>query len=319
MASKISVIIPNWNGKYLLNACLKSLSAQSYQDFETVVVDNGSIDGSKTMIKREFPDVNVIDLDHNHGFSVAVNRGIKRAESPYILVLNNDLELDMECLRLAYEHIIKESDACGGLQCRMMKYDQREIIDSLGIQIRNRRFYDLGRGTSFSARMHHEGIILGPCAGAALYRRKFFEEVGLFDEHFFAGFEDVDLALRGLRGGWYFKYEPRAVVYHHRSATFDSLSFRKRMELLKNYFLVGYKNFPRKYLLKMSISLLYNLQKDMFDFVSHIRKKRYAFIIGAYYELFRTLPGLLKERHVDDRDDKAILMLFSRSENQGIW
>jgi hypothetical protein len=220
---------------------------------------------------------------------------------------------------MLYERIMASDARCAGVQCRMMNFSNREIIDSLGIQIFDRRFQDLAGGQAYSAKFQRRGRVLGLCAGAALYRREFFNEVGLFDERFFAGYEDVDLSLRGLRRGWYFLYEPEAIVYHHRSPTFDAMKQRKRLESRKNYFLLGYKNFPRQYLFKLTRELLYRLQKDLFNIVAHVRHGRFGDYWKMYATIFSSWRTVLAERRATRITREEFERILLQSEQNGIW
>jgi len=273
MSEILTIIIPNWNGKDLLRQCLSSIENQSLDGRFTIIVDNGSEDGSLQMVRDEFPSVIVHSLEENLGFAKAINIGIHKSKTPFIMLLNNDTQLEIDCLNHLYNHIKAEKENCGGVECRMMNYFDRELIDSLGIQIREKRFYDIEHGTILNTVHQKKGFVLGLCAGAAIYRREFFESVGLFDERFFAGFEDVDISLRGLRKGWFFTYEPEAVIYHHKSPTFNKLSHRKHIELRKNLFLTGIKNFPRRYMINFTFQFFYVLQKDVTNIIKHLRKK----------------------------------------------
>jgi len=317
MPARITVVIPNWNGEALLRQCLQSLSLQSFSDVEIIVVDNASTDGSAGMGATEFPAAQFLRMRTNLGFSRAVNFGLRRAESPLILLLNNDTVVHENCLERLYHRIMAEAERCGGVQCRMMNYFDRERIDSLGIQIRRRRFYDLASGEEYAERHQQRGRVLGLCAGAALFRREFFEHVGLFDKRFFAGYEDVDLALRGIRRGWYFAYEPEAVVYHHRSPTYDTMKSRKRLESRKNMFLLGYKNFPRPYLIRLTLELLHVLQKDLFNIVAHLRKGRLRELWKLYATIFAGMRSARRERRHREISAQRYLAILQESEERG--
>ncbi len=319
MTTKITVIIPNWNGKKLLKQCLKSLECQTFKDFQVFLVDNASEDGSVKMVTRIFPNVRIYRLANNIGFGQAVNFGIKNSESPYLMLLNNDIECEASCLDKIYQHLQNENDNCGGVQCRMMNYFERDVIDSLGVQIRKGKFYDIAHGKKFSHKYKKQGHILGLCAGASLYRRKFFEDVGLFDRNFFAGFEDVDISLRGVRKGWYFKYEPQAVVFHHKSFTFNKLSYNKHLELRKNYYLLGYKNFPKTYLPSLTLNLLNHLQKDFFNVIKLLRKKRHRNVVSMYQKLFSNVLTSVSKRKYAIIKDSELERLFLLSQECEIW
>lgn len=214
-----SVVIPNWNGWRFLPTCLDALRAQTHRDFETIVVDNGSQDGSIAGVQQRYPEVRIVALSANRGFAAAVNAGICAARGEVIALLNNDTEagprwLAELCLALA-EH--PEVSFCAA---KMLLFDRRDVINSAGDYYGrdglpgNRGVWRMDNG-SFS----RPELVFGACGGAALYRRALFEDIGLFDEEFFAYCEDVDLSFRAQLAGHKCLFVPGAIVYHRLSAT----------------------------------------------------------------------------------------------------
>ena len=206
---KISVIIPNFNGQRFLKTCLDSLRKQSYQDFEVIVVDNGSTDGSIKYIAENYPEVRIIPLIKNFGFSRAVNEGIKVSRGKYIALLNNDTEADPEWLKELY-YALERNPELGFCASRMINYYHRDILDGAGDCFpRSCR--------PFKRAIGNEGynitkLVFGASAGAALYKKELFETVGYFDEDFFAYFEDVDLSLRAQLLGFKCLYVSTAIA-----------------------------------------------------------------------------------------------------------
>jgi GT2 family glycosyltransferase len=206
----------------------------------------------------------------------------------------------------------------------MMNYFQPAIIDTLGLGLRTDRFgtiefMDLAHGEKFDATRHGvSGNLIGVCAGAALYRRVFFDAEGLLDERFFAIYEDVDLSLRGIRRGWHFTYEPQAVVFHHKSPSLAKLAYRKRLETTKNYYYAAYKNLPGQRLWSLSLKLLYSFQMDLFNIVAHFKNRRYLAALGMYGAIIRHLPSLLAGRRttISSREYQT---LCRHSIEKGIW
>jgi GT2 family glycosyltransferase len=219
MPPEISVIIPNWNGRTYLEKCLGSLRNQGFSDFEVVVVDNGSTDGSVEFLHRHFPETKIILFGENKGFSKAVNEGIKQAKGDYVLLLNNDVEVDPGLLGHLYQAITHSQEA-DFLACRMMDFHQRELIDGAGDGFpRKGKAFRIGHGMKFGPPFDQSRRAFGACAGAGFYKKELFEEVGLFDEDFFAYHEDVDWNFRANLMGYRSFYIPEAVVYHIGSGT----------------------------------------------------------------------------------------------------
>lgn len=210
----IEVIIPNWNGKEILHHCLQSLAEQSFKDFRVIVVDNGSTDGSIEMLESDYPCIKLLTFDYNSGFSVAVNSGIKESVAPLLLLLNNDMEVAPDCLHrlVAKSNSYKDYDF---FALKMMNFHNREFIDGAGDAVlRGGVGYRLGTMEKDCDHYQVDREVFGACAGAALYRREFFDRAGLFDEDFFAYLEDVDLNIRANRLGLRCMYLCDTVVYH---------------------------------------------------------------------------------------------------------
>lgn len=243
---KVSIVIPNYNGKQYIKACMESLEKQSYKDFEIILVDNGSLDGSRSYIKENYPDINVIFLDKNYGFSYAVNVGIKQSNAEYVVLLNNDTEVDKDWLGNLVRCIEKDKQifSCSS---KMIRYNERHLIDDAGDE-----YCILGwtrkRGDGMPVDLYNETKeVFSSCAGAAIYRREIFAKIGYFDELFFAYMEDVDISYRALIYGYKNIYCSDALVYHIGSATTGSTRYSSLKVKLaaRNNIYVQYKNMPR--------------------------------------------------------------------------
>lgn len=248
----VSLIIPNWNGRAHLEVCLRSVAAQSRRPERTIVVDNGSSDGSQAFLAELFPWVELLALPENRGFAVAVNRGIDASDTTLIALLNNDTELDP----LWLSELIRELEAdpqAGMAACKMLRFEQRTIIDGAGdAWTRGGSPLTLGSGEADGDRFNERRYVPGACAGAALYRRSLFEAIGAFDEDFVSYYEDVDLSLRAQLAGYRCVYVPTAVCYHKRGATSALLKdYPVRMQEC-NLTAVHLKNLPGGVLLKMA-------------------------------------------------------------------
>ena len=253
----IDIVIPSWNGKRFLEVCLSSLRRQTCAGFHVIVVDNGSSDGSVEYLRAEFPEVEVVALHHNTGFSVAVNAGIAASRAPHVLLLNNDMEVAEDCLAelMAAMGRYPEADV---FALKMINFHQRHLLDGAGDAfLRGGVGYRLGTMEADGPVYGTDRPVFGACAGAALYRRDFFTEAGLFDPEFFAYLEDVDLNLRAARLGKKMVYIATARVYHLGSATsgskFNPLTIR--LSTRNNLFVLA-KNYPLGLLLRFLPALL---------------------------------------------------------------
>jgi GT2 family glycosyltransferase len=245
----ISVVVVNWNRRDLLRACLESLAAQTFQDFETIVVDNGSDDGSVEMVRELGRPIHLIENRENRGFCAANNQGFSVSQSEYIALLNNDAEADPNWLQALLDSIhvkpdVGESDI-GMVASKILVWEDPSVIDKCGHLIypdgQNR---GRGHGQVDKGQFNRQEEALWPDGCAALYRRAMLDEVGGFDEEFFAYADDAELGLRARIAGWTCLYAPGAVVRHHRGATLG-LNSAKRLTLIeRNRVLLVVKLFP---------------------------------------------------------------------------
>jgi len=181
----ISVIIANLNGERYLADCLTSLFAQSFRDFEVIVVDNGSTDGSLNLFRKDFPWVKVIALAENTGFARANNTGFEASSSEYIATLNNDTIVDSGWLQALYD-AAKNDHTVGMVASKILLGREGREIDSVGMLIYpDGMSRQRGHNEADNGQFDDSREILFPSACAALYRRVMLEEIGFFDEDFF--------------------------------------------------------------------------------------------------------------------------------------
>lgn len=262
MARLVSVVIVNWNGKPYLQGCLPSLLSQTYPYFEVILVDNGSTDGSVEFVSRTFPQIRLIENPENIGFAAGSNIGIEVAKGDYIATLNNDAQADRRWL----EELVAPMEAdhrVGMCASKILFADRPHTIESMGINLDKagiawHRFG--GREESEVVDNEEPSEVFGPCAAAALYRRKMLDEIGYFDEEFFAYLEDVDLAWRARLMDWRCLLVPRAKVHHKHSATTKAGFPHKSYLLGRNKVWTILKNYPApQILLFLPIILAYDL------------------------------------------------------------
>lgn len=294
MPPRVTVVVPNWNGEKFLALCLGSLREQTFRDFETLLVDNGSTDGSVDLAHRDFPEVKVIATGENRGFSAAVNLGIEASEAEFVVLLNNDTEQDPGWL----EALVREADdhpEAGLLASKLVDFHDRRYLDGAGDALRLGGLpYRLGHGERDRGRFDTPGYVFGACGAAALYRREMLDEVGLFDEDFFAYCEDGDLSFRAQLAGYKCFYVPDAVVYHigsastggKRSVTATRLGTRNSLSLLV-------KNLPLSAAPHVLPFFFFGqLARLLSASLTGVRRAHLEGLVGAW----RQLPLMLKKR-----------------------
>lgn len=241
---KISVIIPNYNGEKIIDGCIQSLLQQEYKDFNIIVVDNNSTDDSVKIIEEKYPSITLIKNNENLGFAAAVNIGIKASKSDFVALLNNDTEVDTKWLGNLYS-VVSKDDKIFSASSKMIRFYERDIIDDAGDQYNLLGWaYKRGDGASVD-KFNKNKVVFSTCAGAGLYRRKVFEEIGYFDENFFAYLEDIDVSFRGNIHGYKNVYVNDAIVYHMVSATSGSRhnEFKVKLASRNSIYLIR-KNMP---------------------------------------------------------------------------
>jgi GT2 family glycosyltransferase len=304
----VSVVVPNLNGKSLLGTCLRSLESQTFKDFEVVVVDNGSTDGSVSYIRSVFPWVAVIiENQTNLGFARACNQGIEASCGELIALLNNDTEADAGWLAELVRTSGDNPDV-GMFASKTILFDRRDTIDTTGHLIYPDGL-NRGRGRLETDRGQYDEKtdVFFPSGCAALYKRRMFEEIGLFDEHHFAYGDDTDIGIRGRLAGWGCVFVPGAIVYHRYSTTTGMYSPMKAYLVERNRIWIVLKYFPARHLVRVPI---YTKIRYMYQAYGVISGKgaagrsasEYSFwqlalsIIRAYWDALLGIGRVWKER-----------------------
>jgi len=240
--AEVSVVIPNLNGAHLLEPCLGALMRQTVA-VNVIVVDNGSTDNSVALMRDKFPRVQIICNDKNLGFAAPVNQGIRASTTSFVATLNNDTVPEANWAAELLDALRRHPE-CGSAASKMLFVDPPNIINSCGIAIDRVGIAWDRRGGEPDSSQDEECAVFGASAGAALYRRAMLDQIGLFDEDFFAYMEDVDLAWRAQNAGWHAIYVPSARVTHWHSATsIEGSPFKSKMLGRNKVWLVA-KNYP---------------------------------------------------------------------------
>jgi GT2 family glycosyltransferase len=284
----ISIVIVNWNGLHLLQPCIDALRRQSERRFETIIVDNGSTDGSIEWVAQQ-ADLRLIQNVTNQGFAAASNQGIHASDTPFVALLNNDTEPDPRWLERLLA--VMDDPRVGSANGLLLFAERPDLVQSAGISIDRAaiawdRFGGLPRT---DPQVLQPADIFGATGGAALYRRAMLDEIGLLNERFFIYMEDVELAWRAQKAGWHCRYVPEAVVLHHTSATsLEGSPFKQRMLGRTKVWLAAQhaplRDWPQ--------IVVYDLLAVTWALV---RRRNPHHLVGRLFAL-RELPAVLRER-----------------------
>ena len=243
MAEKIrsTIVIPNYNGMQYIENCLRSLAGEAAH---VIVVDNGSVDGSRELVQEKFPEIELKCFERNYGFCKAVNAGIESSKTTYVILLNNDTKIQPGFVEALEQSMDQNPRAFSGA-AQIRNLYRPELIDDAGDYYCALGWaFALGKDKPVQA-YQGERHIFSACGGAAILRRSMLDKTGGLDENHFAYLEDVDLGYRARICGYVNLYIPQAVVYHAGSGVSGSRHNKFKVDLTsRNSVYLLYKNMP---------------------------------------------------------------------------
>ena len=297
---RVAVVIPSWNGVGDLRECLASLEAQQGVELEVMVVDNGSTDGSVELLNSD--GVPHLELPRNIGFAPAVNLGVSSTDSELVVVLNADTVLAPDAIADLAANMSGDS-RLGGVQPRILSLlqgqnqdadDPNALVYSLGQALTaDGRAFEVGMGQRQGDGGFESGEIFGVCGAACLLRRELFDQLGGFDERYFAFYEDVDLNVRARVAGWSFHLVPTAVVWHVGNAAwragFDRPDADNARLVARNRLCTQVKFIPLRSLPRIALVELGSILRA-------IRARRLWPTLAGKLTAAAMLPRLLRDR-----------------------
>lgn len=301
----IFVVIPNWNGADDLPSAIDAVLAQSYKNLVLVVVDNGSTDNSRKVIQKyqqKDPRVRAIYNDKNYGYTGGMNPGLQLAieeGATYVAGCNNDATPHKDWLK----HLVAFLDThpkYGTAACKILHADGQTIDSTGDLYTIWGLPYPRGRDESASKQYDTQTEIFGASGGASLYRVKMLKESGLFDQDFFAYYEDIDLSFRSQLAGWKIAFVPQSVVYHQQGATSSRVRGFTTYQYMKNIPMVLIKDVPGTIFWRVlpRLTLAYSI-----FFVNAFIKHRHGWsALKGFGKGLLLLPkNLLKRHHIQSR------------------
>lgn len=237
-------MIVTCEGQRYLARCLPSVLSQDYPAFEVIVILNGSTDRSAQWLRENYPQVILIENSKNVGLCVARNQGIGRSAGEYIIVLDDDTEMEPGFLS-AMVAAAESGEAVGMVASQVLFDHDPTRIDSAGIEV---DWAGLAWNRHVGLAAANEPVqvveVFGPTGAAGLYTRKMLNQIGLLDEDYFIYYDDVDIAWRGQQAGWRCLYTPAARIRHIHSGTSGKWSSFKTYLLGRNKLWTLVKNYP---------------------------------------------------------------------------
>lgn len=309
----VSIIIPHWNGRHHLDSCLTSLRRQTFRDFEVILADNGSTDGSQEYVRIHYPEVRLLELKENRGFTGACIAAYSVARGDYIVLLNNDTEADQGWLEAVLGAFHRYPNV-GVVASKMLLFDERDRLHTAGDYYRvdgrpgNRGVWQRDEG-----QYEREELVFSACGGAAAYRRQMIEAIGFLDDNFYFSCEDVDLGWRANLSGWAVLYVPTAVVYHKLKASSGSSPVSSYFDG-RNFLYLIWKNYPTSLLRRNWWAILRAQLKISGEALRAWRgeaaRARLRGQLAGLLGFFKMLPQRRKiqsSRHIDDEALTSIL------------
>jgi GT2 family glycosyltransferase len=295
--NRISVIIPNYNGRKFLKDCLDSIFASTLKPQEVIIIDNASADDSIEIISNYFPKVKVIKLKENLGFAKAVNLGLKKATGDYFFILNNDAFPGKNCLRELMEVMSSrpEVDFCA---TKMVWLKNPQIIDSAGIAYSWKgKGYNFGHGKKDGWEFSKQKFVFGASNGAAFYRCTLFDRVGYLDENFSLVGDDIDFSFRANLLGAKCLYVPKAVVRHAGGGTVGDWTKMKAIFSARHHLYIIIKNFPIKFIIFNFPQILIERLRNLSGLLKSVPWwQALCVILLTYGGIIVKLPEMLKKR-----------------------
>jgi hypothetical protein len=293
----VTIIVLNWNGKELLDECLDSVLGIQYKPIEILVVDNGSTDGSVDHIKAKYQTISLVLNGRNLGYAAGNNAGIRNANGKYIVTLNNDVVVKPEWLNDPIAMLEKE-ESIGAISCLQLNFEKKDTVNCLFLTPSQALIFSMvgyNKPLANDISRTNAGYVICPNGGSAIYRKSMLDQIGSFDERFFAYHDESDLNMRAFLQGWKCVYVPSAIVYHKVGKSFDKRNNDKYFYGERNRIWFLFKYYPAAILLG-SLGNLIIEEMRLLKFLFLEKRVPIRVYLKARYEGIRGLPQFWKDR-----------------------
>jgi hypothetical protein len=290
--TRVSIIVVNWNGERFLQACLGALCGQCYANREIIFVDNGSSDNSVRFTRENYPDVRIVELKENRGFTGGNVAGLEVATGDLIALVNNDARADKGWLENLVQPMLRDHTV--GICASKLIFENTQTLNGAGDGLTSAAVgFNRGLG-AHAAEFNVPQPVFGACGAAVLYRRRMLDEIGFLDEDFFLYDEDTDLSFRAQLAGWKCAYVPSAVAYHVANATARRLSDLHVYYHTRNLEFVWIKNMPGGLMIRFAH---HKIAQEMGSFCYLcLRHGKWRAFFKAKRDALRMLTPMLKKR-----------------------
>jgi GT2 family glycosyltransferase len=306
----LSILVLNFNGKDLLPSCLNSILSQNYDDYELIVADNNSSDGSKEYIKENFPTAILAENSENFGFATGNNRALQHAKGEWIFFLNNDAFLEKNCLNILDEHIKNRKPEQLVFAPLMLKSDSPDYVDSAGDILYPWGYaYKYENVLASEQNFSEDREIAAACCGAAVFNKDLLMRLHGFDEDFFLYYEDIDLSLRARHLGAKIYLVPQAKVFHKGSATVGKRTSSRLYYIERNRFWTKLKNFPLITLIKYAP---HSFACSLFSLMLWTCRGFFFAWVKSRFAMLKGMPKMLKKRRKIFAESKINSAEFER-------
>ena len=320
----VSVIIPHYGGTKILEECLESLKNADYRNLEIIIVDNKSLDDSVIMVQDRFSYVKLIESEYNRGFSGGCNLGVQHATGKYILILNNDTVHENNWITPLVQHLISNKNI-SSVQPKIKNYNNRDYFDHAGGSggFLDKYCFPFARGRIFNTIEKDEGQYDDPCkifwaSGTAFITRKnIFQQIGGFDETFFAHMEEIDYHWKCQLLGYEIWAEPKSVVYHHGAITLPRTSTYKTYLNYRNSLILLLTNYPAIISFKLFFPRffmeIFSLIKEILFFQwghAFAIMKSWLWIFFHPHYLYQRRQSIIKTQEIDSIYSHSIIAKY---------
>lgn len=310
---KTSVVILNWNGKQYLKQFLPSVIKHTDKiDTEIVVADNGSTDDSLVFLKAEFPNIRLIELEKNYGFSEGYNKALEQIEANYYILLNSDIEVSKNWIQAITDVLDKDMNVAAVMP-KIRSFHEKEKFEYAGAAggFIDQYGYPFCRGRILNKIEKDEGQydqlteVFWATGACMAIRAELFHKIGRFDGFFFAHMEEIDLCWRLKNKGYKIMFTPDSSVFHVGGGTLPNEHPYKLFLNFRNNLILLYKNLPGKNLVPILFSRMILDGIAAIKYLLSLKPKHFYAVLKAHFSFYRAIRKYREFRKINHIQNKT--------------